>query len=116
LEAAVEAYREGIDYSAAIAELDLAEHDREHGSRALIEGGYLTGQVRRNTPDKATVIVQGVTEKARRATKAWPQQQAYDDLLTLLEAPDRLDDRTGAQDEAAEPSGSAQGPRPGRRE
>jgi hypothetical protein len=90
LEVAVTAQAQGRDLAQAIADdSGLEEADRVRGIAALVEDGYLTGPENTSYADVAAgmkvFVVQGVTGKARRATRQWPAERAYDDLIDQLE-------------------------------
>ncbi len=88
LEAAVSAQAEGRDIATAIAnETGLSDADRVRGIAALVEDEFLTGTDVTSYGDAGVrvYLVDGVTGKARRATRQWPVERAYDDLIDLLE-------------------------------
>jgi cytidylate kinase len=84
----VTAEAQGRDIPTAIAqEAALDDSDRVRGTAALVEDGYLTGSDVTSMADGGgrVYLVQGCTGKARRATRQWPAEHAYDDLVDLLE-------------------------------
>jgi hypothetical protein len=87
LEAAVTADAQGHDIAQAIHdEAGLADDDRMRGIAALVEDGYLVGiDVTSGGDPWPMYLINGVTGKARRATRQWPATGAYDDFVDLLE-------------------------------
>jgi hypothetical protein len=86
LEAAVAAEGRGHNIAEAIEDIGLSEPDRIRGIRGLVEDGYLLGDDVTSWGDIGSIYdVVGVTAKARRATRQWPAQRAYDDFVDILE-------------------------------